>query len=322
MAYPLTRRTLLTLAACSAASGAVLAQDKPPVRIIVPASAGSGVDTHLRAVTAPLTRALGQSVVVENLAGAGGITGTQQIVRAIPDGNTLGMVSNNHAVNPAVFKKMPFDSVKDITPICVVGSTPFVLVVNPKLPVKNLKEFQALLKSRPGDLNFASSGNGTIIHLAAAQLLEELNAEARHIPYKGMGPMVTDLIAGVVDFGIVAVPVAQSHVKSGALRALAVANRQRVASLPEVPTYAEQGFPNVDVSGWFAFIGPAHLPVATAKRLHSAVLATFATPEAKDAMDQQQNVIKPMSLEDSRNYFEVEINRYARLAKRVNVTID
>jgi tripartite-type tricarboxylate transporter receptor subunit TctC len=322
MTYTLTRRTLMAMAACSAASGTVLAQDKPPLRIIVPASAGSGVDTHIRAVTNPLSKALGQSVVVENIAGAGGITGTQQIVRATADGNTLGLVSNNHAVNPAVFKKMPFDSLKDITPICVVGSTPFVLVVNPKFPAKNLKEFQAVLKVKPGDYNYASSGNGTIIHLAAAQLLEELNVDAKHIPYKGMGPMVTDIIAGVVDFGIVAVPVAQAHVKSGALRALAVANRQRVASLPDIATYAEQGFPNIDVNGWFAFIGPANLPAATAKRLHSAVLATFATPEAKEAMDQQQNVIKPMSLEDSRSYFESEINRYARLAKKANVTID
>lgn len=146
MKNSITRRALMTIAACSAASGAVWAQEKPPVRIIIPASAGSGVDTQIRAITTPLSKTLGQSVVVENLAGAGGVSGTQQIVRANADGNTLGVVSNNHAVNPAVFKKMPFDSLKDITPICVVGSTPFVLVVNPKLPVKSLKEFQALLK--------------------------------------------------------------------------------------------------------------------------------------------------------------------------------
>lgn len=322
MKNSITRRALMTIAACSAASGAVWAQEKPPVRIIIPASAGSGVDTQIRAITTPLSKTLGQSVVVENLAGAGGVSGTQQIVRANADGNTLGVVSNNHAVNPAVFKKMPFDSLKDITPICVVGSTPFVLVVNPKLPVKSLKEFQALLKSKPGELNYASSGNGTIIHLAAAQLLEELNGVAKHIPYKGTGPMVTDLLAGVVDFGVVAVPVAQSHVKSGSLRALGVANHQRLASLPDVPTYAEQGFPSIDVNGWFAFIGPANLPAATVKRLHSAVVATFATPEAKEAMDQQQNIIKPMSVEDSRQYFETEINRYARLVKKANVTID
>lgn len=322
MEFKLSRRSLIASAACALASGSALAQDKPPMRIIVPSSAGSGIDTHIRAVTTPLSRALGQNVVVENITGAGGIPGTQQIVRATPDGNTLGLVSNNHAVNPAVFKKMPFDSLKDITPICVVGSTPFVLVVNPKLPVRSVKELQVLLKSKPGGMNYASSGNGTIIHLAAAQLLEELGAEAKHIPYKGMAPMVTDIIAGVVDFGIIAVPVAQPHVKSGALRPLGVATRQRVASLPEVPTYAEQGFPGVDVNGWFAFVGPANLPAATVRRLHAAVVTTFATPEAKEQMDLQQNVIRPMSPEESRNYFESEMNRYARLAKKSNVTLD
>ncbi len=325
MQFTINRRHLIASAAsiaCAGVAGPVFAQDKPPVRIVVPSSAGSGIDTHIRAVTTPLTKALGQSVVVENIVGAGGVTGTQQITRAAPDGNTLGLVSNNHAVNPAVYKKMPFDSLKDITPICVVGSTPFVLVVNPKVPAKTVKEFQALLKAKPGTYNYASSGNGTIIHLAAAQLLEELGVEGKHIPYKGMAPMVTDIIAGVVDFGIIAVPVAQAHVKSGALRPLAVATRARVASLPDVPTYAEQGFPSVDVNGWFAFVGPANMPAATVKRLHSAIVATFATPEAKEQMDLQQNVIKPMSPEESKAYFESEVARYARLVKKANVTLD
>ncbi|MEY3660157.1 MAG: hypothetical protein RLZZ169_982 [Pseudomonadota bacterium] len=326
MQFQLTRRHLLVCSAAGIATttGLVRAQDKPPLRFIVPASAGSGIDTILRAVTLPMSKVLGgQPIVVENVAGAGGVPGTQQIVRAAPDGNTLGFVSNNHTVNPNVFKKMPFDSLKDITPICVIGATPFALVVNSKVPARNLKEFQAMLKAKPaGHYNYASSGNGTIIHLAAAQLLEELNVEAKHIPYKGMAPMVTDIIAGVVDFGIVSVPVAQAHVKSGALRALGVATRQRVASLPDVPTYAEQGFPNVDINGWFSVIGPANMKPADIKRIHTAVLATFATPEAKDAMSQQQNVIHPMSVEDSRSYFETEINRYARLVKKSGVQVD
>jgi len=320
---PLTRRHLLAaLAATVTPTGALWAQDKPPTRFIVPASAGSGVDSHIRAVTTPLAKAFGGPVVVENITGAGGVSGTQQIVRANPDGSVLGFVSNNHVVNPAIYKKMPFDSLKDITPICVVGSTPFVLVVNPKLPVKTLKEFQALLKAKPNALNYASSGNGTIIHLAAAQLLDELDLEARHIPYKGMGPMVTDIIAGVVDFGIVAVTVAQGHVKSGALRPLAVSARQRVASLSDVPTYAELGFPGVDIGGWFGVIGPAKMPAALVQRLHSAVVATFATPEAKEAMAQQQNVIRPMSPEESKAYFEAEVARYARLVQKAGVQMD
>jgi tripartite-type tricarboxylate transporter receptor subunit TctC len=269
-----------------------------------------------------MVKAFGQPIVVENIAGAGGIPGTQQIVRAAPDGNTLGFVSNNHVVNPSVYKKMPFDSLNDVTPICVIGATPFVLVVNPKFPAKNLKEFQALLKAKPGEYNFASSGNGTIIHLAAAQLIEELGVKARHIPYKGMAPMVTDIVAGVVEFGIIAVPVAQPYVKSGALRPLAVATRERVASLPDVPTYAEQGFPNVDINGWFAVIGPPKMEPAITNRVHDAVVATFDTPEARKAMAEQQNVIHPMSVADSRNFFATEIQRYALLVKQAGVQLD
>ena len=326
MPFTPNRRTVLATALAVPAvmaTGSAQAQDKQPLRIIVPASAGSGVDTYIRAVTVPLTKALGgQPVVVENIAGAGGVPGTLQLVRALPDGHTLGFVSNNHVVNPAVFKKMPFDSLNDITPICVIGATPFVLVVNPKLAVKDVRELQAMLKAKPGAYNYASSGNGTIIHLATAQLLEELNAEARHIPSKGMAPMVTDIIAGVVEFGIVAVSVAQPHIKSGALRPLAVAASQRIASLPEVPTYAEQGFPHVDVNGWFALIGPAKMPPAVVKRLHGAVVAAFAAPEAVEAMAQQQNIIKPMSPEASRAYFETELNRTARMVVKAGVVLD
>ncbi|SCK26257.1 Tripartite-type tricarboxylate transporter, receptor component TctC [Variovorax sp. HW608] len=322
MQFNLTRRSLLATAIAGFAAGAVHAEDKPPVRFIVPASAGSGIDMQLRSVAPQMTKALGQPLVVENIAGAGGIPGTQQIVRAAPDGNTLGWVSNNHAVNPSVFKKMPFDSLKDITPICVIGATPFVLVVNPKVPAKSVKELQAMLKAKPGKYNFASSGNGTIIHLAAAQLLDELGVEARHIPYKGMAPMVTDIIAGVVEFGIISVPVAQPYVQSGALRPLAVATRQRVASMPDVPTYAEQGFPNVDINGWFAVIGPAKMKPADVNRIHDAVVTAFNTPEAKQAMAEQQNVIRPMSVADSRSYFETEINRYAGLVKKAGVQLD
>ena len=323
MKFSINRRHLLLSAFAGVTTSSLYAQDKPPLRVIVPASAGSGIDTHIRAVTQPLTKALaGQSVVVENLAGAGGVSGTQQLVRATPDGNTLGFVSNNHVVNPSVYKKMPFDSLKDITPICVVGSTPFVLVVNPKVPANNVKELQSLLKARPNAYNYASSGNGTIIHLAAAQLLDELDADARHIPYKGMAPMVTDIISGVVEFGIVAVPVAQAHVKSGALRALAVATSKRVASIPDVPTYTEQGFPHVDIGGWFAFIGPAKMPPALVQRLHSAIVTTFETQEAKDAMTKQQNIVHPMSPEDSKKYFEAEVQRYAQLVKKAGVQLD
>ena len=233
------------------------------------------------------------------------------------------MVSNNHAVNPSVFKKLPYDSLKDITPISVIGATPFVLVVNPtKIPAKNAKELQALLKAKPGGYNYASSGNGTIIHLAGEMFVDAADVKVMHIPYKGTGPMVADLIGGQVDLGVVALPAVQGHLKSGALRAIGIMGKSRVASLPELPTIAEQGFPDVDVAGWFAVVGPAKLPPAEVKRLHDAVVAAFAMPEAVQAMAKQENVINPSTPEAAVQFFRSEQERYGRLVKKANITME
>jgi len=226
-------------------------------------------------------------------------------------------------VNPAVFKKMPFDALADITPISVIGATPFILVVNPtKLPAKNAKELAALLKAKPDNYNYASSGNGTIIHLAGEMFVEAVGVPIRHIPYKGVGPQIADLIGGQVDFGVVALPAVMGHLKSGALRAIGVMGKARVASLPELPTIAEQGFADVDIAGWFALIGPAKLPPAEVKRLHAAVVAAFAMPETKEAMAKQENAINPMSPEASALFFKTEQERYAKLVKKANITLD
>lgn len=313
---------LAGLALCGAAATTVRANDKP-IRMVLPVGAGSGVDTIMRAAAPQLIKALGgQSVVIENLPGAGGITGASVIVRAPADGLTLGVVSNNHVVNPSVFKKMPFDAVGDITPISVVGATPFVLVVNPKVAAKNAKELQALLKAKPDGYNYASSGNGTIIHLAGAMFMEAAGVEVRHIPYKGVGPMVTDMMSGQVEIGVVALPAVQGQLKSGALRAIGIMGKQRVPSLPDLPTMAEQGFPDVDVAGWFAVVGPAKLPPAEVKRLHAAVVAAFAMPETKEAMAKQENIINPMTPEASLQFFKTEQERYARLVKKAGVTLE
>ena len=194
--FQLTRRALVVATAASVLSAtaytpawsqAASPHAGKPLRVILPVGPGSGVDTIIRAAAPALSKSLGQPVVVENLTGAGGIIGTTAITKAAPDGLTIGVVSNNHVVNPSVYKKMPFDAINDITPISVVGETPFVLVVNPAVPAKNAKELADYLKAKPGAYNYGSSGNGTIIHLAGAMFVDAANVDVKHIPYKSVG---------------------------------------------------------------------------------------------------------------------------------------
>ncbi|MES2051399.1 MAG: tripartite tricarboxylate transporter substrate-binding protein [Pseudomonadota bacterium] len=292
------------------------------VRFILPVGAGSGVDTIVRAASVALGKALGHAVVIENQPGAGGIVGTATLVKAAPDGMTLSVVSNNHVIYPSVYKSLPFDPINDITPITVIGSTPMVLVVNPaKMPATNVKELVALLKAKPDTYNYASSGNGTILHLAAQMFLDEAQVRAKHIPYKGVGPMVTDLIGGQVEMGVLALPAIQAHLKSGALRAIGVGGSARSAAAPEIPTIAEQGLPNYNMEGWFAVVGPAKLPASEARRIQAAVAAAYATPEVKEAMAKQGNTINPGTPEAAALYFRSEMAKYAQLVKKAGVEL-
>ena len=201
-------------------AGTAVAQQDRPVRFVLPNAAGSGVDAITRAAQPAFAKALGAPVVVENQTGAGGVIGLQTLARAAPDGHTLAVVSNNVVIFPSVMKSLPFDMPGDFTPIARVGSTPMVLVVNPsKVQATNHKEFVALVKAKPDALNYASSGNGTILHLAVELYLEAAGIKVRHIPYKGVGPMVTDLLGGQVDFAAAALPSVQGHIASGKLRA-------------------------------------------------------------------------------------------------------
>jgi tripartite-type tricarboxylate transporter receptor subunit TctC len=312
------QRRALLLAAAAAAMPAWAQSDKP-VRFILPNATGSGVDAITRAAQPALAKALGHPIVVDNQPGAGGIVGLQALARSAPDGLTLGVVSNNVVIFPSLYKSLPFDMPGDFTPIAVVGSTPMLLVVHPKVPASNARELIALLKAKGGDMNFASGGNGTILHLATETLLDDTGTKARHIPYKGVGPMVTDLIGGQVEFGAVSLPSVLGHLKSGALRAIGLFTPQRVAAVPDIPTFSEQGLPNVVVEAWFAVIGPKGLPAAQVQRVHDAVAAAFADPATKDAMARQGNVINVGPTDQAMPFFRQELAKYAKLAKKIGL---
>ncbi len=291
------------------------------VKFILPVATASGVDTITRAAQPALSKALNAPIVIDNQPGAGGIVGTSALVKSPPDGYTLSIVSNNHVIYPSVYKSLPFDPIADITPIAVIGSTPIVIVVNPKVPAKNAQELIALLKANPGKYNYGSSGNGTILHLAAAMFFDEAGVTATHVPYKGVGPMLTDLIGGQVDIGALSLPSVQQHLKSGALRAIGTGTAQRLAAAPEIPTMVEQGLPNYLVEGWFAVIGPAKLPSAEVKRVHDAFAAAFATPEVKEAMAKQGNTIDVSTTEYANAYFRSELAKYAKLVKKAGLEL-
>lgn len=334
MTSPRRRRLCATLAAAPIGLGLgspqlltpsrALAQTMPPLRVILPVSAGAAVDVLSRSAQPALIKALGgRPVVIENLPGAGGIPGTQALVRAAPDGNTIAFLSNNHAVNPAVFKKMPFDSLADITPITVIAGSPFVLLVNPtRIPARTAGELQALLKANPDQYNYGSSGNGTVIQLASEMFNHAIGVPVRHVPYKGTGPMVTDLIGGQVEMGVAALSAVQTFLRSGQLRAIGIMGKARVPSLPDVPTIAEQGFPEVDIAGWFVAAGPKNLAPDKVAQLREAIVTAFNDAQVKEGFAQRDDYLILSSSEDAAAFVKSEIARYAALAKLANVTLD
>lgn len=297
------------------------AHDKP-LRVILPLSAGSGADGAIRAIGNSIGKALGQPLVIENLPGAGGITGTTQLVRAPKDGSTIGIVSNNHVVNPSLYRNIPFDALKDITPITLIGTTPFVLVANPRVPAHSVQELIAYAKAHPGELNYGSSGNGTILHLGAAMFVQQAGLEIRHIPYRGMGQLMNDLLGGQVQLGVVAVAPAQAHIKAGALRALGVTTSQRTAGLPEVPTIAEQGLPQYQIEGWIAAVAPAGLPAAELERLYQGFRQGIATPEARSALQAQGYEIRLAPPAETASFMRNEKQRMQALVKAAHIQID
>ncbi len=322
--HPLTRRACLAgIAALLASTGQIAsAQGDKVLKLIVPLTPGSTVDTVARGMGNAMAAVMGHPVVIENLPGAGGMTGTAQLVKAPKDGSTLAMVSSNHVINPGIYKKPLFDALKDITPITVVGTVPLMLVVNPSVPAKNATELVALMKARKGELNVGSAGNGSVLHLAAELFGTEAGVDITHIPYKGTGPLVTDLLGGQVQMGFLSVTAAAPQVKAGKLRAIGTSTRQRSAVLPEVPTLAESGLPNYSFDAWLAVIGPADLPRPEVDRLYQDLKKVVATPEVQQALGAQGIATIMNTPEQAAGFFRTELDKHLALVRKSGATAD
>ena len=269
-----------------AASSAAQTYPAKPIRLMVPFPPGGSTDIVARIVAQKLGTQLGQSVVIENRGGAGGSLGTAVVAKAPADGYMLTVgTTSTHVVAPSVFQKLEYDPVKDFAPISLVAVTPYLLVVNPKVEAKSLKELVDLMRSQPGKMNYASAGVGSTTHLAMEMLKGASKTFALHIPYNGNGPAGTAVIAGQVEILFGSLPAVLPHAKSGRVRALAVGTPKRSPSLRDVPTVAESGYPGFDASLWLAIMAPAGTPQPVVERLHKEIVTAVGSKETAEALD-------------------------------------
>jgi tripartite-type tricarboxylate transporter receptor subunit TctC len=316
------RRTLLTLAGTSLLSGMSLAQSRP-LRLVVPFPPGGATDITARVLTEPLGRVLGQPVVVDNRGGAGGSIGMAEVAKAAPDGLTLGVATlSTHGVNPAVYKKLPYDPIKDFVAVTEIVKAPGVLVVSANLPVSNFAEFIKYLKANPGKVTYASPGNGTIGHMWAELFKSTTNTFMLHIPYRGAGPAKNDLLAGQVSVYFDQVASSLPYIKSGQLKALAVSWNSRLDVLPDVPTYAELSlFSNNDPS-WFGLVAPAGTPAAMAVRLQEAVAKVLKEPDVRARLAGQGLFPSGTRPDEFAAQVRKEIDKMQRISRFARISLD
>lgn len=288
-----SQRRKLLLAATALALAANTALAAPPawpqktIRIVVPFPPGGTVDGVARLLQPRLQAALGQTVLIDNRAGAGGTVGVREVARSAPDGYTVGMVFDAFTTYPLVYPNLGFDSRKDLVPVTQMASNPLVLVVNPSVPANNLQELVALAKAKPGTLNYASVGAGSSNHLTAEWFKSVAGIDVAHIPYKGGGPAQQDLLGGQVQMMFLSAVLAQPHVRAGKLRALAQTGAKRVDAYRDVPTVAESGYPDFHVESWVGMLAPAGTPSAIIDRLHTEVTAALNSADVKARLAEQ-----------------------------------
>ena len=290
-----------------------------PVRIISIFPPGGGNDVLCRTVAQKLSENFKQQVFVENRAGANGIIGTEVAARSAPDGYTITLIPSGHAVNASLYRNLPFDSIKDFTPITLVGTSPLVLAVHPSIPAKNVRELVSLAKARPGQLTYVSAGVGASGHLAGALFEAMTKTTMVHIPYKGMSLAISDLVGGQVSMTFGTSLSAVPHVRSGRLRALATTGAQRSPALPDLPTVAEAGVAGYEASLWYGFVGPARLPPEIVQRLNSEIVAVLRLPDVRERLASQGVDARSSSPEEFARLLASDLERWAGVVQRAGV---
>ena len=314
----------LVLILASLAAGAALAQDYPsrPIRVVVPYSAGGSSDGPMRVLAQEMSKQLGQQMVVENKPGQGAMLGSAEVVKAPPDGYTLLLASNPNAISASLYSKLTHDPVEDFAPISLLASEQAVLLVHPSVPAKNLREFIAYVKQRPGKVDYSSSGNGSAQHLFMAMFASQAGIEMNHIPYKGSAQAVTDLLGGQVSAAMPGLAAMRGHIREGKARALAVTGAKRASAAPEIPTMMEQGMKDYELYVWMGMLAPKGTPAPIIERLHREFVTALRAPAVKTFMDGAAIEAVGSSPAEFGRFFREEKVRWAKVIKETGARVD
>jgi len=293
-----------------------------PVRLVTPFPPGGGTDILARALAPRMSESLGGSVIVENRSGAGGLVGIEAVARAAPDGYTLLLVSGSLTIIPSLFPNVRYDPVKDFTPVTLATRQPYIAVVHPSLPAKNIRELIALARARPGQVTYASAGSGGAGHLGMELLKTMVKVNIVHIPYKGSGPALIDVLGGHVSLMFASAPSAMPHIKTGRLRALAMTGSQQSAAVPGVPTIAESGLPGFETYGWYGVLAPAGTAPPVIARVHGAIIKAMAAPEVMERIVADGSEAVAGTPEQFADYIKRDIPKWAKVIKESGARAD
>ena len=318
-------RVLMAALVAALIAPSAFAQPYPnkPVRMIVGFPPGGGTDVVARVISQKLSEWYGQTVVVENRAGATGTIGADVLAKSTPDGYTLMMGhANSHAIAPNLMAKLPYDPIKDFAPVSYVGYVPNVLSLHPSVPAKNMKELVALLKSNPGKYTYASSGNGSSQHLSGEMFKLLTGTSILHVPYKGSGDAIKDLLAGTVSMNFDTMPPVLEHIKAGKLRGLGISTPKRLALLPDVPTFAEEGLVGFEILNWYGVMAPAATPKEIVTKLATDINKAMREPDVKARLEQVGTQLRELSPDEFGAFMRAELAKYAKLVKDANIRLE